>query len=270
VHLFNEGGRRGAFAVVCLGLALCRAEAVSASTFRVSPVQVTLSQAQPSALLTLGNDSDEELRFQISAFTWDQDAQGHMQLTPTQDVVFFPMMLTLGAGQERKIRVGSTAQTGPTEKTYRIFVEELPSATVNQARTAGTQIRVMTKMGIPIFVQPAQPRTDPTIEALGVTGDRLRFVVRNAGNAHFILQNVHMVGTGADGTNVLDRNAEGWYVLAGGARAYEQVLTNDECRHLTSIAIEAQTDRGPLTTKLDLPAPACEPAATNQAALAAD
>jgi fimbrial chaperone protein len=265
VRLFEGGGRRGAFAILGLGLALCRAEAVFASTFRVSPVQVDLSAATPTALVTVGNDSDETLRFQVSAFTWEQDATGRMRLTPTQDVLFFPMMLTLGPGEARRIRVGSTLPPGAVEKTFRLFVEELPPAAVARSGAEGTQIRVLTKLGIPVFLQPAQPKPEASVEIRGVSGDRLRYVVRNTGNAHFLLRDLRIRGTAAAGQLVLDRQAEGWYVLAGGEREYEQPLSVDECADLKSVAIDGETDRGPLATRLDLLQPACEPSAVSTA-----
>lgn len=265
MRLFGGGGRRGAFAIMGLGLALCRAEAVLASTFRVSPVQVDLSSTNPTALLTVGNDSDETLRFQVSAFSWSQDASGQMQLTPTQDVVFFPMMLTLSPGEARKIRVGSTLPSGAIEKTFRLFVEELPPQTAARPAPDGTQIRVLTKLGIPIFLSPLQPKPGASVEIRGVSGDHLRFVVRNTGNAHFLLQDLRVRGTAAGGQLVLDRKADGWYVLAGGEREYEQPLSVDECADLKSVAIDAETDRGPLATRLDLLQPACDPSGVSTA-----
>jgi fimbrial chaperone protein len=265
VPLFEGGGPRSAFAILGLGLALCRAEAVFASTFRVSPVQVSLSPAAPTALLTVGNDSDETLRFQVSAFSWDQDATGRMQLTPTRDVVFFPMMLTLGPGEARKIRVGSTLPAGAVERTFRLFVEELPQAAVARPDSEGAQIRVLTKLGIPLFIQPSRPKPEASIEIRGVSGDRLRFVVRNTGNAHFLLQDLRIRGMASAGQLVLDRKAEGWYVLAGGEREYEQPLSANECADLRSVAIEGATDRGSLAARLDLLQPACESSAMSTA-----
>ena len=71
-----------------------------AATFSVNPTQVYLSGRTTTSLLTLRNDSDEPLRFQLSVFAWDQRPDGEMLLAPTQDVVFFPAMLTL-APKER-------------------------------------------------------------------------------------------------------------------------------------------------------------------------
>src|SRR5512141_1630359 len=96
--------RLTALSIVILGLVF-QAEVMRASAFRVTPIQVELS-GKSSALLTLTNESGQPLRFQISAFSWSQAPNGDMQLNPTQDISFFPSLLTLKAGEERKVRVG--------------------------------------------------------------------------------------------------------------------------------------------------------------------
>ena len=88
---------------------------------------------------------------------------------------------------------------------------------------------MLTKMGIPVFVQPLRPKADTSVEILGVADERLRFLVRNTGNTHVLLQDVHIQGTGVTGTSVLDRRVEGWYLLAGRERAFEQALSAREC-----------------------------------------
>src|SRR6187549_4182240 len=95
-----------ALLITILGLVL-QAENVAASAFKVTPVRVTFS-GPSSTLLTLRNDSEESLRFQISAFAWSQDAQGGIQLGSTEDISFFPALLTLKPGEERKVRVATT------------------------------------------------------------------------------------------------------------------------------------------------------------------
>ena len=117
--------------------ALLVGASASAATFSVNPTQIYLSGRTTSALLTLRNDSTETLRFQLSAFAWNQSATGEILLEPTQDVVFFPALLTLKQGEERRIRVGSTVSPGAIEKTYRIFVEELPAAGVTRRGLRG-------------------------------------------------------------------------------------------------------------------------------------
>jgi fimbrial chaperone protein len=68
---------------VCVGTA-------HASTFDVSPITLTLSAKVPSGMLVVTNRGAEPLRFQVSAFAWDQKPNGEMVLKPTTDVVFFP------------------------------------------------------------------------------------------------------------------------------------------------------------------------------------
>ncbi len=77
-------------AVSCLAVA----PSASAATFSVNPTQIYLSGRATSSLLTLRNDSTEMLRFQLSAFAWTQSAAGEIELGPTEDVVFFPALLT--------------------------------------------------------------------------------------------------------------------------------------------------------------------------------
>ena len=60
------------------------------SSFTVNPTQVVLTARTMSALLTLRNDSDEALRFELSMFSWDQTDSGEMRLTSSEDIVFFP------------------------------------------------------------------------------------------------------------------------------------------------------------------------------------
>src|SRR5262245_19592751 len=155
---------RTLFTATVLATAAGFAAPASAATFSVNPTQIFLAGRTTSTLLTLRNDSTETLRFQLSVFEWQQGAGGEIELRPTQDVVFFPALLTLNAGEERRVRVGSTVAAGGTEKTYRIFVEELPAESQGDA----TQVRVLTKMGIPIFIRPEKESSGATLAGLGL------------------------------------------------------------------------------------------------------
>lgn len=137
-----------------LPLALCWSPAASATTFTVDPVQISLSASKKSALLTLQNTSQETLRFQLSLFTWDQDPQGQMHLGPSSEVVFFPSLVSLPPGESRVVRVGTSASPAATEKAYRIFVEELPPIEKPGGHGREAGVRILTKMGIPIFLEP--------------------------------------------------------------------------------------------------------------------
>jgi fimbrial chaperone protein len=245
-----------------LGLGLLQAETAPGSTFEVNPIQAVLTGKTKSALLTVTNASRETLRFEVTVFAWDQNAKGEMELRPTEDVVFFPRLFSIAPGKEQKIRVGTTASVSEREKTYRIFVEELRPLEQPTPSPAGSQVRVLTKMGIPIFLQPANPKPSGAVAALGIANGTVSFDIRNTGNVHFSLFGVRVVGTGASGETVFDRKAEGWYVLAGGNRTYQIALTPEECSRIRHLAVDALADIGELKGGVDVSPSACPTPAT--------
>lgn len=226
----------------------------SAATFSVNPTQIALSARVASALLTLRNESDETLRFQLSAFNWTQGVSGEIQLEPTQDVIFFPALLTLAPKEERRIRIGTTATVGAQEKSYRIFVEELPPS---DASRNGAAVRVLTKMGIPVFVRPTRETATATLADLGLRAGTLHFSVGNTGTVHVIPQKIRVRGVGARGEAVFEREVAGWYILPGGRRDFDLPVPADECTRTASMQIEASFDAMSLKESLQTPASAC-------------
>ena len=245
-----------------LGL-LTQAEFALGSAFKVTPVRVTLVPGSASTLLTLSNESDQTLRFQISAFGWSQAADGSMNLTPTEDILFFPALLSLNAGEERKVRIASKTPAAEMEKSYRIFFEELPPLAA-QAATEGAQVRILTKMGVPVFVAPARVSEGGQIDAIRVENGRLHFAVKNSGNVHFSVQGVKVRGLGESGSDVFERQLDGWYVLPGTPRTYEVDLPADVCGKIKSVSIEAETDMAAsaasVSARADVPPRSCKSA----------
>src|SRR5438876_4935174 len=196
------GGMRGILVLMTMVLGLgLQAGTTSASSFKVTPVRVTFS-GPSSTLLTLRNESDQPLRFQISSYTWSQDPKGAVQLGPTDDIVFFPALLSLNPGEERKVRVAATVAATDVEKTYRIFFEELPP--LERPEASGAQVRILTKMGIPIFVSPAKANAEATIDSVKLAKGTLAFDVHNSGNVHFSLEGVKLHGMGSNGESLFD------------------------------------------------------------------
>ena len=230
-----------ALRIIVLGVVglLVQAGDLRASAFTVTPVRVLLGQGTNSALLTVRNDSTESLRFQVSLKAWNQAANGEMQLTDTKDLVFFPKLMELKAGEEKPVRVGSAFKSPVmTERTYRIFFEELPPANVAQAEQSGAQVRVLTRMGVPIFVQPPNPVVKGELGGVSVTGGKLSFDVRNVGNSFFTVTGATVTGVSKDGSTTFQKKQDGWYVLAGGIRRFDFEIPSDACQGTDRIKIE--------------------------------
>lgn len=240
-------------------LGLLTAALSGAATFRVSPIQLSLTASSTSGLLTVSNESAETLRFQLAAYRWSQGAGGEMELEPTEDVVLFPRLLTLEPHRERKIRVGAAVPFAGSERTYRVFVEELPSVEGENPVAGRFGVRVLTRMGVPIFLQPSQAQAGAAIVNPSVEEGRLRFQVRNNGNVHMMLEGVSLRGLADGGETLIDKQVEGWYVLAGGVRQFDVALPREECARVRTLRIEARTEKGTLSDRLELKPGACRP-----------
>jgi len=241
--------------IFTLGLALCQAERASATGLNVSPVQLYLSKDESKTQVTVKNESDEAVRFQLSMFTWREDPAKGMQLEPSTDIVFFPALLTLKPGEERAVRVGALpAQFGLIEKTYRLFVEELPPAEKPAQRS---QVRVLTRVGIPIFLAPSR-KLDATVVHLERKGSGLDADVRNDGNVHVRVSTVQLKAFDAKGAVLFEKQQQGWYVLANGHKSYRFELPEGTCAKARRLIVAARTDDDrTFSQSLDTPQGAC-------------
>lgn len=237
---------------------LLRDEATArAATFTVSTVQLFLSAQAKSEILAVRNASEAPIRFQATVFAWDQGPQGEMGLTATRDIVLFPTLFSLKPGEERNLRVGMATPPAAREKTYRLFIEELPSQAGESAPPG--QVTIRTRLGIPIFIRPPKEVSDGRVEQVAVRDGRLTFAVRNAGTVHFLVQAVRVTGLDGSGETVLETKLEGWYVLAGGTRLFDLELPAETCPRLKTVAISAETSKTSFAERADLSTVTCRP-----------
>jgi fimbrial chaperone protein len=236
-----------------LCLSLCLATTARAASFTVNPVQVFLTAGSRSALVTIRNETDQPLRFQLSVVNWNQAPDGQMQTSPTQDVVIFPPLLTLQAKEERKIRVGVTVPPGSAEKTYRMFVEELPTE-----QDTSNGVRMLTKMGIPIFLAPTKATGSAALKELAVKNGHFGFRLENGGTVHIMPQSVRVVGLDAAGLTAFEQKPNAWYILAGGVRIFDVEVPAASCAQVHSLAVEARlSETTTLKETLQTPGGAC-------------
>lgn len=227
-----------------------------AGEFAVNPVRLELGTAVRSGAVTVANESTEKLNFQLQAMEWTQDATGKDQYTETRDLIFFPKILSVEPGQEGVVRVGLKSGAATVEKTFRLFIEELPGA-AKKPDGNGVHINFLVRFGLPIFVAPAQAQDGLTIEALDIKAGGIAISAKNTGNRHQMYKRLHLEGLDAAGNRVYAMDIADRYLLAGTLKSYSAELTAEQCRRMAVLAVEIQTDRVSQTRKLDVSRTMC-------------
>ena len=244
--------------LLSITLLLCTALSgrVQAGALSISPVRVSLASGTTSALITVQNESPDPVRLQLSLHAWRESPDGLMQLTPTEDLVVFPVLLKLKPEESRKIRVGLPApQEAPVEKTYRLFLEELPSS----AKLGANEVRVLARIGVPIFLAPPEPKSGwaPTVSPHGEDGVMLE--LKNTGNVHLILQEVTVRGIDHDEQVVFDQTLTGGYLLADSVRNHTIKVTSADRAKLTACVVQIVTAAGPQEERVNCPSSPVNP-----------
>ena len=226
-----------------------------AGDFQVSPITLELGRGTNSGVFTVINEGQEKINFQIAVSEWTQDSTGKDVYSETTDIIFFPKIMTLEVGEQRVIRVGLKGPWGREEKTYRIFIEQIPS----REKSAGVNIAVSIRFAPPIFVKPAEIKTSGAIDTIQLARGKISAVVRNTGNVHFRITSIWIKGRSASGAEVFSQEIAGWYLLNHVARNIEASFPQEKCEELSSIEIEAKMENFNLTGKMDVQKGMCSP-----------
>lgn len=234
----------------CAALALLALPAL-AGNFGVSPISLELDRNAKSGAITVSNDDAEPLRVQMRLFEWTQDAGGKDAYRESEDLIYFPKLMALDMNQQKLVRVGLRTPAGAQEKTYRLFVEELPGASAPGA-PPGARVAMKVRFGVPIFLKPAAPEVRGEIQAIEMTKGMLRVSVRNTGNVHFVIGTIAVSGGGA-----YVKEVAGWYLLPGAVRDHLIPVPPEACRKLGRTDVTARTEHFELKAALDVTASMC-------------
>jgi fimbrial chaperone protein len=243
---------------ICLFIGTYTAFPAFAAVFEVSPVRLIFTPGSRTDILTVKNDGEEKLSIQVKGYEWSQDPEGKDVYTDTKEIIFFPRIFTLAAKAQRVIRIGLRVPTGQKERTYRIYVEELPTPKLVET----TGVRTILRMGIPVFVPPVKTEVKSTLEDLNIlAGGKVSFRVTNQGNVHFIVQAITVSGYDSSKKQRFSNEVHGWYLHAGRSRIFTQDVPKEACRQVSRIEVEVSTSAGEKSLKeaIDAVQLSCEP-----------
>jgi fimbrial chaperone protein len=233
----------GAFLIL---LAVLSCGTAGAAEWRVTPIRLDLGRDAKSGAVTIVNESDERLQLQMAAFEWTQDKDGKDRYEETDDILFFPKIMIFDRKGEKILRAGVKGPAPAKEKTYRLFVEEIPEP----KQAEGARVAIAIRFGLPVFVKPLKEEARGEVAGLSMAGGVLNAVVKNTGNVHFLIQGIRIRGKNPKGEEIFSKELAGWYLLAGASRPYASDVPADICRGVAGFDVEVRTETSSFTGKL--------------------
>lgn len=209
-----------------------------AGDFGVSPLRLDLDRGTKSALITVSNEDERVLAFQIRAMQWTQDEAGADRYQDTAELVYFPRQLKIPPRERRVVRVGYKVPALQAEKAYRLYIEEL--ADPNRSPTQ-TGVAITLRFGVPVFLRPPSASLAGEMRLSAEPGAAVARV-RNTGNVHFRFAAVRYTALGALGETLLEQSLGGWYLLAGAERPYRLALPPALCAQAKRLRAEAAAE----------------------------
>ncbi|MBV9440012.1 MAG: molecular chaperone [Candidatus Eremiobacteraeota bacterium] len=206
-----------------------------ANAVAVQPTKVFLTEHKPSDTFVLENRGTETLRVQVSSAAWDEGPKGEI-LTPTTELVFFPVLLTIPPHEKKTVRVG-IANPAPTqtERAYRVFFGQLPSLQ-SQLGAQGVGIEMLQRVGVAIYYDPVKPVSKPELAVRTLKDGILTLAAGNTGNAHYVFSDVAIQGLDEHKGSVLAKQStEGGVVFANHEVLVRFALDPRECRALHDV-----------------------------------
>jgi fimbrial chaperone protein len=210
----------------------------AAATFDINPVRIFLDPETKIEKITLKNTSEDILTLQVKPFQWTTDEKGQDIYTETTDLIFYPKIITLKKGEEKIIRIGTNQKFGSTEKTYRIYLEEIPNA---DKPLPDNTIRFLLRLGIPVYLSPTQKDEKGAIEAFTLQKGKAAFTVKNKGNMHISVTSLLIKGLNNQGREIFSKDLGAWIIMNGLALNYETAIPSNVCQEMSKLELVANT-----------------------------
>jgi fimbrial chaperone protein len=222
-----------------------------AAEFSINPLRVDLDRANKAAEVVVRNDDTAILRMQVQAMTWRQDTDGKDQYEPAEGLIYFPRALEIPPGESRLVRVGIRAAPVTREDTYRLFVEQLPPAEQAPA-PKGATLRILLRVGVAVFVAPVQPERKADITRLEMKAGQAHWNVANAGNVHFVADNVELAALARDGTRLHVQRFQERYFLAGVVKPLRADVPREVCAQVAALEATVTGENLDLRRRVDV------------------
>lgn len=231
-------------------LALTGIRKTRAATFNVLPSIVFISPSKPIVELKITNEGDDKITFEAKLYSWALTPDGKDDLTPASDIAFFPRIFSIDGHQTQIVRIGIENPTAlAKEKSYRIFVRQLPS----KIGVLPGGVQMVVNVSVPIFVLPSEQEPAGKVENITLDKAGLNFTVSNTGNVHFMEHLVDVVGFDAKKKIAFQQKIPGWYVLSGETRNYHVDVSRSDCEKAKRLTVVVVAESPLMRPDADVP-----------------
>lgn len=206
------------------------AEMARAANIQISTTRLMLSADKPVTSITVRNVSDTEVGVQAELVDWSQNGSGDVY-HQTDDIVVNPAIFKIPGNGQQVVRFGLEAagSTG-SERCYRLFIQELPSAQA-QAGVVQTLLRFSVPVFVPVAARP------PDLRWQVVAGAHASVILSNQGTSHIQITNL-VLHAGSGGKAIEHRLSS--YVLPGHTQTLP--VTLPPLKAGQRVTIDADTD----------------------------
>jgi len=232
-----------------------------AADFQIQPMTMELGAKVKSGVFSVINNGSEKIDFQVSLQEWNQDEKGKDILTETNDIVFFPKIMSVEPNSQRAIRIGLKTPPSSKEKTYRLFVQEIPTPKkaedVEVKKNIKAGVTIAFRFSMPIFVKPLKPQESFVFDGIEMSRGVVKAIVKNTGNVHIKTRSVKFSGKDAEGKEIFSKEIAGWYILNGLSFPYEAEIPKDVCAKVARVEVSAQTENNSIFGNLNVQKSMC-------------
>lgn len=237
--------------LILAGAALLATAAMPAraGSLQVAPVLIDQTTEAPVGGVTLRDVGDKSVGVQLRVFRWTQE-NGEDRLTPTDDVVVSPPMITLTPRTDYVVRVVRQARRPAIgEESYRLLIDELPDPTT---RVPGT-VALLIRQSIPVFFAAPERSPSNVRWRLGQNERGKAIEATNQGDRRLRVADLAIVD--AHGNRVSFGQGLNGYVLGRSSVRWQLPQSGGIGRLRGALFVTARTDDGVIRVPLDATRP---------------
>lgn len=237
----GKASARSAVAAIAAAASMLCVLPAAAGQLTVDPILLELPENAPAGALNLRNDEDVPINVQTRVERWTE-VDGVEKLEPANDVVSSPPIVKLAPKTSYIVRVVRLSKTPiQGEESYRVLVDQLPSAPAWQ----GSTVKLLIRQSIPVFFRAQQIRPPDVAWSLSSRDGRLALTATNSGDERLRIASLRLED--ATGREISFGNGLVGYVL--GRSSIKWILPPHTASFGAArpVSLSAHTNKGDLT-----------------------